>query len=404
MNILGLVTEYNPFHNGHLHHLRESQKISDADLTVAVMSGHLLQRGLPALIDKWTRAQMAVESGVDLIVELPTVFSCSSAESFAKGSMLLLHSLGAQTVCFGSESGAIAPFMSAAKILCEESPLFKATLREHLNSGISFPDARSRALHETLPKSLHISNAPNNTLGIEYCKAILAENLPLNAVTIPRVAADYHSTEISGSICSATAIRKLVTDSPLPDFHSVMPPTAAALMDEAFRSGRVASEDRWLPIIRYLLRTFPENAAMGLSDCEHGLWNRMKAASDHAETYAALISDAKTRHYTLTRIQRTLAALLLNLTKDVRDRHPAPRYIRVLGSSAAGRTHLRTLKKNNSLPIINNLARFSDSTPILQEMLDYDILATDLFTLSLKDPQYRVNGADYSNRGPYIGK
>lgn len=245
---------------------------------------------------------------------------------------------------------------------------------------------------------------PNNILGIEYCRAIATQGLAMEPLTIPRIGAGYHSTEITGAICSATAIRRLVTEaSAPPDFAAVMPPAAAPLMAAAWARGAVSHEDRWLPLLRYRLLTTPEEEAMSLSDCDPGLWHRLRAAAEGAETYRDLTARAKTRRYTLTRIQRVLAALLLNIDAEARSRLGLPRYARVLGSSPAGRSYLRNLSKHCPVPLINNLARFTDRDPLLREMLAFDLLATDLFGMTLKNSALGRFGQDYRVPGPYIG-
>lgn len=404
MKVLGLVTEYNPFHNGHLHHLQTSKALTGADLTIAVMSGHFLQRGLPALTDKWTRAQMAIRCGVDLIVELPVIYACSSAEHFAAGSVSLLSALGADTLCFGSEDGEIGPLLTAAKILAEEPPVFKEELRLNLDKGLSFPEARAIALSKVLISGGPRIKLPNNILGLEYCKAILSQGLSMVPHTIPRIGTGYHSVEISGEICSATAIRKLVGDAVnTPDFSSVMPSGASDLMDTAFSTGNIASEERLFAIFKYLLLTVSMEEGLLISDCEHGLWNRMHQAAKTALNFSDLVRKIKTRRYTLTRIQRVLTALLLGIRADTRERLGHPRYVRVLGSSSIGRTFLKDYKKHGPLPIINNLSRFNHEDPLLKEMLGFDILATDLFSMALENPALRVSAKDHHVKSPYLG-
>lgn len=404
MKILGLITEYNPFHNGHLHHLKESKALTGADLTIAVMSGHFLQRGALALTDKWTRAEMAVRCGIDLVVELPAIYACSSAEFFSSAGVSLLHAMGATELCFGSEDGAIAPLITTARILAEEPPAFKDALRVHLDRGLSFPDARKKALSAVLSSADAGMDQPNAILGIEYCKAILMQGIPMTPHTIQRVNAGYHSTDITGEICSATAIRQLIRNAAaVPSFHSVMPSEAATLMDAACRSGNIASENELFPILRYLLRMLPSDQEPDIADCEHGLLNRMIEASQTADTFDELVQKTKTRRYTLTRIQRVLMALLLGIRKDTRERLGAPRYIRVLGTSGTGRSYLKSHKKMIQLPVINNLARFKSDDDRLKEMLAYDILSTDLFSMTLENHELRTQGKDYKVRCPFLG-
>ena len=181
MKIVGLITEYNPFHNGHLYHLEKSKSITGCDYTVSVMSGNFLQRGEPALTDKWIRAKMAIDNGVDLVIELPTLYACQSAEFFAYGAIKLLDSLNViDYVSFGSEVGSIKDLKKIASILVNEPKEFKDILRDTLKLGIAFPKARSQALKKYLTlKNITIDNVedilnnPNNILGIEYIKALL---------------------------------------------------------------------------------------------------------------------------------------------------------------------------------------------------------------------------------------
>lgn len=405
MRILGLVTEYNPFHNGHLHHLQASMEKTDAVLTIAVMSGHFLQRGLPALTDKWTRAKMAIRCGVDLVIELPALYACASAEHFASGSVALLHGLGAECLCFGSEDGDIGPLQKAAEVLATEPPAFKEALRNGLDKGLSFPEARDIALQAVLPNGGPHLNRPNTILGLEYCKAIQTQGIAMTPYTIPRIGTGYHSTDRVGGICSATAIRAMLRDtSAVPDFHAVMPPTAAAQMEAARHTGNTGSEDRLLPMLRYLLRSTPPEQGLMTADCEHGLWNRLTEAAHTAQSFEELIQHAKTRRYTLTRIQRVLMALLLGIRADTRKRLGPPRYARVLGASAAGRRYLRSYTRQEKLPVITNLSRFHTDDPLLKEMLAFDVLATDLFSLTLEAPELRTYGKDYLIRKPYMGE
>ena len=223
MNILGLVVEYNPFHNGHLYHLEKSKEITNATHTVAIMSGNFLQRGEPALFDKYTRAKAAVENGVDLVIELPTLFACQSAEIFSHGAICTLNSLNCiDSVCFGSEVGNIDILYTIANILVNEPDDFKVKLKNYLKEGMLFPSARSNALFDYISHNnlvniskedlLNILNSSNNILGIEYIKSIIKLDSNIKPYTITRIKSEYNSEQIDSSICSATAIRKSLKD------------------------------------------------------------------------------------------------------------------------------------------------------------------------------------------------
>ena len=223
MNLLGLIVEYNPFHNGHKYHLEKSKEITNATHTVAIMSGSFLQRGEPALFDKYTRAEMAVKNGVDLVIELPTLYACQSAEIFSHGAVATLNSLNCvNSLCFGSEEGNIDILQTISEILVKEPSDFKTTLKNFLDEGIVFPVARSKALYEYIKNNhlLELSedelqqvlNSSNNILGIEYIKSLIKLNSSIKPYTITRIASKYNSTDIESNICSATAIRNSLKD------------------------------------------------------------------------------------------------------------------------------------------------------------------------------------------------
>lgn len=227
MNITGLIVEYNPFHNGHIYHLQKSLEKTNADASIAVMSGNFIQRGEPALFDKFSRAKAAVESGVDLVVELPSIYASQSAELFAKGSVALLNSLGCvNSICFGSEEGNINALYLIASILCLEPQEFKEKLSSYLSEGMLFPTARNKALFDYInspdfsfgdnfnnidlseERLNDILSSSNNILGIEYIKQLISLKSEIKPFTIGRIHSEYNSEEISGNINSATAVRK----------------------------------------------------------------------------------------------------------------------------------------------------------------------------------------------------
>ena len=191
MNVLGIVTEYNPLHNGHIHHLKESLAVSSADAAVCVMSGNFVQRGEPAIVDKWIRAEIALNSGMDLVIELPAVYALSSAELFAFGAIKILDSLGfVSSICFGSETGVLEPLDAVAEILSNEPEEYKVFLKKFLEKGLSYPAARESALNEFFGADMaEVVSSSNNILGIEYLKALKRLNSPIRAFTIRRIGA-----------------------------------------------------------------------------------------------------------------------------------------------------------------------------------------------------------------------
>ena len=203
--VLGIISEYNPFHNGHMYHLKEAKKRVYPDCTVCIMSGNFVQRGDTSLIDKWSKAEIALKCGVDLVLELPTVYAISSAENFANGSMKILESLSKDiTLCFGSESGEIEVLEKFVDVLCKNPPEYVSLLEHELARGISFPKARENALLmylNDIRKYANVLSGSNNILGIEYLKAIRQLNSKIAYTTVKRHSVDYNSLETVDRIC-----------------------------------------------------------------------------------------------------------------------------------------------------------------------------------------------------------
>lgn len=421
MKILGLITEYNPFHNGHLYHLKQSVEITGATHTIAIMSGNFLQRGEPALVHKWQRAKMAVESGVDLVVELPTAYACATAELFAFGSISLLHNLGiVDCIAFGSEYGKITALESIADILHRSPRLFETSLKNYLKEGLPFPVARSKAIidyysscsKENSANELidieGIMNNPNNILSIEYLKALKRLNSPIIPYTIPRIKAEYHSKDITSDISSATAIREhLRNGKPLEDLVRVMPLPSYKLLKEAYEAGMapIFKEDFGNAIMAILRR---ENSAnlIDYFDVNEGLENRIYDCSHTCNTIDALYNCIKSKRYTLTRIQRICMHILFNLKeKDLIgfNHQGGPQYIRVLGFNDKGREILKLGKSRSSLPIITKINHYIPESETAKSLLALDIRATNIYSLAIKNHHYSTKALDYYE-SPYYKK
>lgn len=405
MSVLGIVSEYNPFHNGHLLHLNESKKLTNSNYTVCVISGNFIQRGEPALIDKWSRAKMALRSGVDLVIELPVVYSLQSAELFAYGGIKILNSLGIiDTLCFGSESGNIAGLDAVASILLEEPWEYRYFLKTFLDEGLSFPQSRLKALNQMLdcPDLKNILTSPNNILGIEYLKAITFLRSPIVPFTIKRNN-DYSETELTGNISSATSIRQtLLQNNNLDDIKENVPQTTFDILKEEFDKGcgPVFSKD-FEQVILTTIRKMSIEEIKNIFDVNEGLENKIKKSASKANNLEELISLIKSKRYTQTRIQRILFHILLGIEKSFYEEasiQGGPQYIRVLGFNENGKKLLSTAKKKATLPIITKVADFKNNeNETFNKMLQYDITATNLYTLAYKNPQYRVGDIDYTH-------
>ncbi len=418
MRVLGLITEYNPFHNGHLYHLEQSREAAGATHSVAVMSGNFLQRGEPTLLHKWARAEMAVACGVDLVVELPTVYACSTAELFAYGSIKLLDSMGlVDYVCFGSEAGELEYLKLVAKLLVEAPEEFELVLKEELRQGYTFPDARGRAIVAYLKsKGLttkeeecisNIIKSPNNILSIEYLKALYRINSSINPYTILRKKADYHSMEMVGDIASATAIRQhLALDKPVEALKGVMPSPAYDILSKAIAANLAPVFSQHFQ--KQLLALFRRETPLSLTryfDVNEGLENKIFQCSQRSENLQEFYSCLKTKRYTLTRLQRIAMHVLLNISRaDIEyfNSNSGPQYIRVLAFNDKGRQLLKHMKKTAALPIITKLPQFRPQSEAAQQMLDTDIRATNIYRLAVPNIEFSAQQLEYVMSPVYV--
>lgn len=401
--ILGIVSEYNPFHNGHIHHLELSKKLTKTDFTVAVMSGNFVQRGDTALVDKWTRTEMALKSGIDLVIELPTVYALSSAENFADGAVKILNSLGVvDFISFGSEIGEITPLIEVANVLYKEPKEFSSLITTQLRSGLSYPKAREIALSQFFGSSQKYSSIvsnPNNILGVEYLKSIKKHRSHIRPLTIKRDYADYNSKQEKNGIASATAIRTMIQNGK--NVHKVIPYESYELLEKCMEEGKVVpSLAVFEKEIIYTLRKMTLSEIAELPDVSEGLENKIKAAANSCNTLDALISSIKSKRYTQSRIQRILLYALLNISqKDINQSKRVTPYIRVLGFNKHGKRIISAIAAANpKLKIIVSVKKFVENSTnsVLKNMISKDILATNIYTLGYKNNP--VANLDYTHK------
>lgn len=398
MSVTAIVSEYNPFHNGHKYNLDMAKRITACNYTISLMSGNFLQRGEPALFDKWSRAKMAVLGGLDLVIELPVIYSCQPAENFAYGAIKILESLNiVDYLCFGSESGNIDDLYKISKMLINESDSFKNIINKKLNQGMSY----SKSIGGTINCVLgHNTISPNNILGIEYIKALLKQNSKIKPLTIKRIKNDYNETTITGSISSATAIRKELGACGINNnIISSIPKTSLNIIKENIKKnkGPVFYED-FIDLILYQLRKSNVIELAKLPYVKEGIEYRLKNKGDISYTLNNLISFIKTKRYTRTYIQRMLCHLLLDINqKDVlqsKDNN-SPVYIRVLAFNEKGRYLLKKIKSSTFTPIIVKTAKFKSENTFLNRMFQLDILSTDIYNLAIKNPEHRIANQDF---------
>ncbi|EYE89297.1 hypothetical protein Q428_03205 [Fervidicella metallireducens AeB] len=394
MKVNGVIVEYNPLHNGHIYHLNKTKELTSCDYVVAVMSGNFVQRGEPAFVNKWARTNMALLSGIDLVLELPTIYSISSAEGFAFGAISILDKLGIiDTICFGSESGNISELMMLSKILAEEPQEFKISLEKYLKLGISFPAAREKALHDFMNNNYpnteensrltKILNNSNNILAIEYLKSLHKLSSNISAFTIPRINNRYNEENLTGNISSATSIRKNLLlqnniKQSIPDYVDDI------LQEEIKRGCGPLLLNNFSDIIMYKLRTLSIADISEILDVSEGLENKIKKACENTTNINDLIELIKTKRYTTTRLQRILIYTLLDIKKDALNIIKSPaKYVRVLGFNDNGKKLLKEIKKRCPLPIITNPSANDIDT------LKYDISATDIYVLGYSNNEYK---------------
>ena len=284
MKTTGIIAEYNPFHKGHAYQLQKAKELTGADYMVIVMSGPFTQRGLPALVDKYTRTKMALENGADLVLELPVPYASGSAEAFAQGAVALLDSLGCiDTLCFGSESGDLKALISYAKLFEEEPEDYKSLLKYHLKQGLPFPAARSRAAEECLHYTDHVCVCsredadcrqesellyhPNNILGIEYCRALLSRRSKIRPVTLRRVSSGYHDTAMDTEFASASAIREAILREGLSkSVEAQLPNASFQILKEALKACPPVQVDAFSSILLYRLLTLSREDLASFQD------------------------------------------------------------------------------------------------------------------------------------------
>ena len=396
--VLGIIAEYNPFHNGHLYHLKESKKATGAEYTVAIISGNFTQRGSTSIIDKWKKTEMALQNGVDLIIELPVLYSISSSENFAEGSIKILNSLGIiDFLSFGSETSNIKILNNFANILYDEPKEYKKILSNYLDTGLSFPKARENALLEYIKNFedvntnfdnyKNILSSPNNILGIEYLKALKKYKSSIKPVCIKRSIADYNSSDISinTSIASATAIRELIKNKNFNTIKTVIPEKSYSILADCINSGCIIPDlNCFEKEIIYVLRKMSIKEIANLPDVSEGLEFLIKKAVNSCNTLTELLNTIKSKRYTITRLQRILLYALLDISKkDMKlSKEVDSPYIRVLGFNDNGKKLIsKIMDKNPKQPLITSVKKFVDnnSNTSLQTMLNKDIFATNVY-------------------------
>lgn len=413
MKAVGLVTEYNPFHNGHLYHLNKAMELTGADISVAVMSGDFVQRGEPAVLDKYTRTSMALNSGVNLVVELPVNYAVSSAESFAAGALKVLDYIKADSIAFGSESGNIERLSKLAHILCDNEDTLYKEISKYTANGISYAAARQKVVEKLTDKdTAAMLTSSNNILAVEYLKAIIKNNYAIKPYTLQRQGDSYNDTDIRSEYASATALRENLKADNISEY---IPVKAGLILSS--NTNYIYPDDITEALFTRLLDIFfasnyDKNVfieiVMQYPDVSKEIAGRLyKSAMDMitrtvpqgAESkdngvfsFGSLCEHIKTKEVPLSRIKRALVRITLGLDKKHMEKYANEPYIRVLGFDKKGQEYLSYIRKTVEVPLITKTADY-------KEILLDDIHAANIYNMIVAG-KYGVKELGDFVRGP----
>ena len=394
---IGIIAEYNPFHNGHLYQIQKAKELTGADTVIAVMSGNFTQRGETSLVNKFEKAKIALQNKVDMVIELPTIYSISSAENFALGGIKILNEIGnIDYLVFGIEEDNLQELQAIADVLINENDEFKRTIKEELDKGNSYPKAREIALKKVLSSEnvKNIMQKPNNILAIEYLKALKITNSRIKPFAIKRKNSMHHDKNINENYASGTYIRKLFIENNFDEISKVVPQYTYERLSELKSQGTyVTSINDFSDIVIYKIRMMTKEEISKIADVNEGLENSIKIASRTCKTIDEIIDKVSTKRYTKTRISRILTYILLDITKsDMEQSKNNDPYIRVLGINKKCEEILSTI---NDSKLITSLKKFEENNGE-NELLNIDKKATEIYTI--KYPKSVDANLDYTSK------
>lgn len=383
MRSCGIIAEYNPFHNGHQWHLREARRQSQADVMVVAMSGNFMQRGEPALIDKWHRAANALANGADLVLEHSVLGSCQPADYFAESGIRLLQAAGCDAFAFGSESGNPEDFEQMAGILLERQEQINEAFQLLRNDGSSYPVQMEAAVRQVAGGQLPAISfwTPNNQLGLAYAKANQTYERPMEMFVVERLGSQHHDQAVpeKGALASATAIRQKVKANE--DVSAWVPPETAAALQ---KTDAVSWEHYW-PFLRYKLIVETEQQLRQYYQVEEGIEFRLKACAQDAATFLDFMERVKNKRWTWTRLQRVCLAVLLGIKRErVHSYLKQTPALRVLGFTSAGRAYLKEQKKQGSV-WLSRIGREE------QRLWETEVISDRVYQLALGSKQNEQN-------------
>ncbi|MDD3360486.1 MAG: nucleotidyltransferase [Hespellia sp.] len=397
MKTVGLITEYNPFHNGHFYHIQKAKEITGADRVVVIMSGDFVQRGQPAIMPKHLRAEIALRCGASAVFELPVCYATGSAELFATGAVTFLDQLGVvDAFCFGSECSELSTLQAIARILTEEPDPYVRNLKSLLQNGLSFPSARARALSAFTGNSCdeEVMNQPNNILAIEYLKALSKCKSHMAPVQITRQGADYHDTALSEYNSSASSIRHYLEKweqhtSPFElscHLSEHVPTNSLDLLNDGFQKSFPVYMDTFSLVLKYCLLT--EDHFEQYQDVSAELSNRILNLRNQYQSFTQFCELLKTKEITYTRISRALTHIMLRITECDTEHYLKNKihfYAHLLGFRKDEADLLSEIKHRSRLPLLTKLTNIDPTDNCARSMLQTDCFASDLYQSAVSE-------------------
>lgn len=395
MRAVGIICEYNPFHNGHEFHIRRAREQTGLPV-VCVMSGNFVQRGEPSILGKFARARAAVLGGADLVLELPVPWACAGAGRFAEGSVGLLASLGVVShIAFGSESANLEAITAAARLTLDTK--VNERLRSLLSGGVPYAAARQRAVEAVNPAVGALLASPNDTLGMEYVRAILKNSYPLTPVCIRREGAAHDGGSV-GQFASASAVRMLLRAGRFDEARGFLPEASLCVLEEEILAGRAPVDGRALDTaVMSVLRRMREADFAELPDVGEGLEYRLARAARAAVSPEDFCARAKTKRYAYARFRRICMAAFLGLTQEMA-RSAVP-YARVLAFNDTGRALLREIR---TVPVVTKAAGGKAFGGAVSQYLAFEAQADDLYALAYPSPAARYGGQGWTTSPVYV--
>lgn len=381
MKACGIVAEYNPLHTGHVYQMNKARQISQADCIIVVMSGNFVQRGEPAVIDKYARTRAALKAGADIVIELPVYYALSSAENFARGAVLTLNEMKAASICFGAETDNADRLAKISHAIISESPEYKAILNKALAEGLSYPAARQTALLEYLPECKDIISGSNNILAIEYIKAILGNNLNMTYYPVLREGAGYNDDTDNAEFASAFGIRKML----MSDEHDRLKTYLTPVMYEEISNSKNCPlfPDDFSNIFNHKMLFLKQQCNINHTDFAEKLAeyeditaelaNRFAAAFTGRNNIAEFAMKVKSKNIVYSRICRCIMHIILEIRKSMSDFYNNIPYIRLLGFNKTGQLYLGSIKKELDVPFITKAADYKNE-------LSFDLACSDIYT------------------------